>query len=75
MMKRKKKPAKKKAEYGEQTLKALSAAGKKGMESRWGKDHEPTKTVRCYVSDAPRLAEVAPKAPDAIRQLLDGMEG
>ena len=54
------------------TRKALSEAGKKGAEKRWaaGKP-EPTKTVRCYVADAPRLAEVATKAPDAIRKLLD----
>lgn len=58
------------------TRKALSAAGRKGAEKRWaaGKP-EPTKTVRVYVADAPRLAEVAPKAPDAIRKLLDERGG
>ena len=56
-----------------ETRKVLSEAGKKGAEKRWGTADkaEPTKTVRCYVADAPRLAEVAPKAPDAIRKLLD----
>ena len=60
----------------DETRKALSEAGKKGAEKRWaaGKP-EPTKTVRCYVSDVPRLAEVAPKSPNAIRKLLDERGG
>lgn len=54
------------------TRKALSEAGRKGAEKRWGAAKpEPTKTTRMYVADAPRLAEVAPKPQDAIRKMLD----
>ena len=45
-------------------------SGKRGAEKRWG-NREKTKTVRCYVADAERLSDVAPRAPDAIRKLLD----
>lgn len=48
--------------------------GKLGAEKRWGK-REKTKTVRCYVTDAERLTDVAPCAPDAIRKLLDDRDG
>jgi len=51
--------------------KTAAEFGKLGAEKRWGK-REKTKTVRCYVKDAKRLADVAPSAPDAIRKLLDG---
>lgn len=70
------KKRRKKKKLTPESREAMSEAGKKGAAARWG-DHEkgePTNTVRCYVSDKPRLAQVAPKTQDAIRQLLDGQE-
>jgi len=66
----------KKRKLGQEARQALSEAGKRGAMTRWGgvAHRPPTKTVRCYVGDVDRLAEVAPRQPDAIRKLLNEHE-
>ena len=55
----------------EEAKAARRAAGKKGMEARWGHG-EKTVQVRAYESDAVTLKGMAPRTADAIRELLGG---
>lgn len=73
-MRAKAKPEKKKERkpLTEAALAARRAAGKKGMEARWGGKGERTVQVRAYESDAETLKGMAPRTADAIRELLEG---
>lgn len=68
-------PAKKEPTASEKERAARSAAGKKGMRSRWGKKRAETVTVRAYKRDAAKLRAMAPTTAEAIRQLMEGADG